>query len=231
MNDPIANEAGIRDWLRRKRAMNTPLCLLGALALVFSGLLVLLLTAYVCFFSFLYGWMGIASAWEIVSGHAQTRWPAKAIGWFTAGFLILSFVGAARSKWWERGDIPKGVWPALRRGEPASPVASLVASAKFCTDLLYTGPRLFGAAWRTFQKAIRLWQLDVEHCARWLWMLLASHQALPCEELVRQLSSLCERSRLEQQLKDIEGVIFLENSVTLSSDLRTELSQHLHASS
>ena len=231
MNDPLVNEARIRDWLRRKRAMNTPLCLLGALALSISGLLVLLITAYVSFFSFLYGWMGIASAWEIVAGHALTRWPAKEIGWATAGFLVLLFVGAARSKWWERGDIPKGVWSIYsNRENSASACASVVGTARIVTDILYSGPRLLISAWRTIEKSLRYWRLDVALCASVLTLVLNAGKAVSRQELMERLPSAFPWPEVEQHLRDIKGVLFLEHGVTLTEDMRLELSQQLHAS-
>lgn len=62
--------ANITDWLQRKRTVEAPMCFLGSVGLVLGGLVVLAITAYVCFFSFLYGWRGIATVWEIVTGHA-----------------------------------------------------------------------------------------------------------------------------------------------------------------
>ena len=155
----------------------------------------------------------------------------KSDWWFTVGFLVLLFVGAARSKWWERGDIPKGVWSIYsNRENPASASATVVGTARIVTDILYSGPRLLISAWRTIEKSLRYWRLDVALCASVLTLVLNAGKAVSRQELMERLPSAFTWPEVEQHLRQIKGVLFLEHGLTLTEDMRLELSQQLHAS-
>ena len=222
-------ESAIKEWLRRRRGVQAPIYLLGALGLLPVGMVVVAFTGYLSFCLFYLGWFGIAAAWELASGHRLPQWPTKGIGIFTAGFMVLLFVSHARSGRWEVGDIPKGAWPGRRRKDDAEAFASLRATAKFVIDLFYTGPRLFSASWGMFRRALRLWKLDVDNCSQLLWLLVTAGRAVTHEELASRLAD-CDLRDLERQLKDIEGVVFLERGWTLTEELRSELAQRACAS-
>ncbi len=212
----------IKIWLQKKRMCEAPACLAGGLASLLAGIIVVALTGYLCFFLFYLGWFGIAAAWDLVSGQQLPRWPSTGIGIFTAVFVVLLFIGNARSRWWDVGDIPRGAWPRRARKDDAEQFASLVASAKFVTDIFFTGPRLITASWRACRKAFRLWNLDLDACSDLLQVLLAAGRAVSREELAGRLAN-CDLPELERQIRNIEGVIFLNDGLTLTGELRSEL--------
>jgi hypothetical protein len=219
----------IKDWLRRKRNLEAPACLFGAVGLLVLGVIVVAVTAYLCFFFFLFGWFGIAAAWELAFGYRLPRWPWKGVGVGTFLFLVLLFIYNARTTWWERGDLPKGNWG---EGEKPSyfvdPFAILRASVKFVLDIFYTGPRLLAASWRTLRKAWRLWKMDLENCSQVLAALFVAGRVVSRHQLSTLLSS-CSLTQLEEQMKDIEGVAFLEDGLSLTGELRSEFIRRAYA--
>ena len=224
MNSPLIN------WLHRKRRLEGPACLLGAIGSAVAGLLVSAATAVFVFVGFVIGWAGGAAGWEIVTGRSVSRFPKIEIACFTGAFLALLFVRMARSKWWERGDIPAGVWSIYSsRENPASASATAVGMARIVTDILSWGPRIVSSSWRTFGKSLRWRRLNIESCAQVLEILAQSDRAVPRQELAGQLSSAVHWPDVEQQLRDIEGVLFLERGLTLNQELRLELNQLTHA--
>jgi len=136
----------------------------------------------------------------------------------------------ARSKWWQRGDIPAGVWSIYSsRENPASASATAVGIARIVTDILSSGPRILISSWRTFGKSLRWRRLNIGPCARVLEILARSYRAVPRQELAGQLSPAVHWPDVERQLRDIEGVLFLERGLTLNQELRLELNQLTHA--
>ena len=223
-------ETRIMDWLHRKRRLRAPAYLLGAIGTLVVGLLISAATAFFSFIAFIIAWAGIAAAWQIVTGRAVPRFPKTGIAWFTAAFLVLLFVSTSRSKWWERGDIPKGVWSIYsNRENPPSASATAIGLGKIATDLLSTGPRLLYSAWLTFGKSLRCWRLKIGPSARVLTVLHNSEKAVPRQLLASQLPPAFHWLTVERQLHEIEGVLFLECGLTLSEELRSELNQITHA--
>ena len=224
MNSSLIN------WLHRKRRLEGAACLLGAMGSAVAGLLVSAATAVFVFVGLAIGWAGVAAGWQIVTGRSLSRFPKLEIACFTAAFLVLLFVRMARTKWWERGDIPAGVWSIYSsRENPASASATAVGMARIVTDILSTGSRILISSWRTFGKSLRWRRLNIERCAEVLEILAQSDKAVPRQELAGQLSSAVHWPDVEQQLRDIEGVLFLERGLTLNQELRLELDQLTHA--
>ena len=224
MNSPVI------DWLHRKRRLEGPACLLGATGSAAAGLLVSAGTAVFVFVGLAIGWVGVAAGWQIITGRSLSRFPKIELACCTAAFLALLFVRMARSKWWERGDIPAGVWSIYSsRENPASPSATAVGMARIVTDILSSGPRILVSSRRTFGKSLRWRRLNVESCAQVLEILAQSDRAVPRQELAGQLSPAVHWPEIEQQLRDIEGVLLLERGLTLNQELRLELNQLTHA--
>ena len=218
------------EWLDRKRRLEAPAYLLGAIGTLVVGLLISAATAVFSFIAFIIAWAGIAAAWQIVTGRAVPRFPRTGIVWFTAAFLVLLFVSTSRSKWWERGDIPKGFWSRYsNRENPPSATATAIGVGRIATDLLSTGPRLLYSAWLTLGKSQRCWRLNIGALARVLAALLNSENAVSRKLLASQLPPAFHWPTVERQIHDIEGVIFLERGLTLSQELRSELNQITHA--
>ncbi len=223
-------ETQLTEWLRRKRRLEGPAYLLGAIGMLFFGLLVFAATALFTFVAFCIGWAGMAAGWQVVTDQSAWSFPKTGIAWLTAAFLALLFVQTARSKWWERGDIPEGVWSIYSsRDNPPSATATAVGIGRVATDILSTGPRLLYSAWLTFGKSRRRWQLNAGPSARVLAVLLNADKSVPRPLLAEQLPPALHWPNVERELHEIEGVLFLERGLTLSQELRSELNQITHA--
>lgn len=99
----------------------------------------------------------------------------------------------------------------------------------FFQRLLYTGPRWFVAGLSMFYKSLTLLQMDIACCAEILLVLFQKGARVSLTELARLVPN-CNSVKIFPQLRDIAGVIFLQNEptgISLTSDLRAELARVL----
>ncbi len=92
------------------------------------------------------------------------------------------------------------------------------ASANMIADILLSGPRLVTGAWTLVRESGRMQQLDADGCSQLLAFLASRPMAVPYEEL--------RKAGWEDwfaQLRNIEGVVFLEKGLSLTAGLREEL--------
>ena len=95
--------------------------------------------------------------------------------------------------------------------------------------MLYTGPQWFASAISMFYKSVTLLQMDIGSCAKILVVLVQKGSRVSFTELA-QLVPECNAVKIFPQLRDIVGVIFLQNEpcgISLTSDVRAELSRIL----
>jgi hypothetical protein len=93
------------------------------------------------------------------------------------------------------------------------------------SDCLLLGPRLLVEAWSMFRKSIRLWHLDYPRCATILEAVGRRGKRVSFVEL-EQLVPDANRFHIFEQLRDIDGVVFLIREpagVSLVEELRTEV--------
>ena len=91
---------------------------------------------------------------------------------------------------------------------------------KIVTDALYFGPRLVMMGCRMIRKAVRLGRLDVSRCATVIKLLNDMGHRLSFQEIVNAVPGL-NPVAVFPQLRDIDGVLFLESEppgLSLSSD-------------
>lgn len=93
------------------------------------------------------------------------------------------------------------------------------------SELFYTGPSLIRFSLLSWRKAFRQLTLDVPRCARILEVVAVRGHRVSFEEL-EQIVPDANRFHVFQQLKDIDGVVFLIRQpagVSLIEDLRRQL--------
>lgn len=220
----------VQRWLRRRARRDAA----GNVAVVFlalaAGAVVLTVTF---FFTYALVWFAFRFAVSSVSEILLNRpvRPSHAmILWICSGILGLLFIGNARTSREDLGTRPRQNYTASPSqlgflGPLGVLLAYPGASSRLIADLLFTGPRCVVAAWRASQKAARLLRLDVESCACVLAVLAERDGHLSREELAEQ-SGARNAGRAFEQLRDIEGVVFLDlglPGLSLTADLRQEL--------
>ena len=229
--------APLEDWIRRrlKRDANTSL-LLSPLAIL-GGILTLVFTFW---FSYAVIWMVLKVLLSVPELLAGAHWKVGHHGrlGLTSAFLVLLFVSYLRSDRWQRQDLsafadgPSPAGQALGRfggGKTALLLAHPGASSRMIVDLLYIGPQLLVTGWNLLRDSGQARAAEIPTAARVLWTLL-NH---PGRVAFGELSSLYEDGDLQgayDSLRRIEGVVFLELGITLSSELRAELSALEYAS-
>ena len=96
-------------------------------------------------------------------------------------------------------------------------------------QLLYTGPQWFVSGISMFYKSVTLVRMDIESCAKILSIVLNKGSRVSFTDLAKLVPE-CNSIKVFPQLRDIAGVIFLQNEpsgISLTSDLRLELSRVL----
>lgn len=219
------NSDAITTWLKRKKTSGaTTRCLLAFVALL-AGLVVLFLTFWLTYAVIWFGMRGISALSQLAfSERLQLPHQWRLI--LSGVFLLLLFVQHFRTNPWHWGDYPDRDYVAApglhaRAGLAGAFGVMLAypgASANMIADILLSGPRLISGTWTLWRESRRLAALDVEGCGQLLNFLASRPTAVPYEEL--------RAAGWEEwfgQLRSIDGVIFLEKGISLSSELRQEL--------
>lgn len=221
------NETAIKLWLQRKKSSGATARCLTAFAALLGGSLIL-------FFTF---WFTYAIIWFCVPGISAVTELAfskklrLAHEWrlISSGvFLLLLFVQHLRTSPWHWGDYAEADYvaaPGLQAvtgvtGSLASILAHPGASANMIADILLSGPRLVTGSWKLWRESRLFGALDEDGCAQLLCFLASLPGAVPYHEL-----RTAGWEKWFGQLRCVEGVIFLEKGITLSSELRQELQQ------
>jgi hypothetical protein len=219
------NEDAITAWLMKRRRTDAVMSFLVGFIAAGLGLLVGFLTFWFGYVLVYVGSRGVSAVAEL----ALNQRLRLAHDWRLAGaalFVLLLFVGHARTSREELGDYPKRAYsvpPVLtfRAGLVGSLLLLLAhpgASSRMLADIFFSGPRLLAGAWGLLANAFRFGALDLRPCAAVLALLSTRGQAASFEEL----ESLGLRAAVEQ-LRGVEGVVFLRKGVTLTSEFRHEL--------
>jgi len=213
----------VAKWKTRSIVSHALLALVGVLA----GMVVLFLTFWFTYAIIWFGCYGVSAASELVSGK-RVRLSHEARLICSGIFLVLLFVQHFRTNPSHWGDYPRRDYAAVP-GLPmhARTTGSLLwmlaypgASANMVADLLLSGPRLVVGSWRLAGEISLIKKIDAASCANLLGFLLQRGRAVPYEEL--------REAGWEpwfEQLRRMEGVIFLEKGLSLSDELRAELSR------
>jgi hypothetical protein len=212
----------LRKWIRTQFRLNV---LGGGLGLV-GGLAILAAT---------WGLIYVVSLFALGPWLGFRHWIHSAAGWVIIPAL---FWGNARTsrEYLSEYSVTVGTTsdtvvnfylPGIGMASNVNPLApgTIHTGVKMITDCLYCGPRVVMSGFKTLRKANRLRHLDVEACGAVIAVLLAAHRKLAFQQIVIQVGSV-DPARVFPQLRDIEGVIFLQAEpagLTLSQELRQEL--------
>lgn len=222
------NVARIEEWLRRRLQRDANVCLLLAPTAILAGLLVLCFT-----FWFTYAVILLTTGIFPLLG---SDWQPSHTGrlWVSAAFVVL----LCWEGWRRRGPQPSGVFDEFAQSEPSAVGTSFArtggdyrialifrhptTSARIIVDLLLIGPRLFFGGGRLLVESGRARAADTLAGARLLWTLLTQPRRVAYDEL-QAIYPRDELIRAFHALRRIQGVVFLEQGVSLTQELRTEL--------
>lgn len=221
------NEAAIQLWLKRKKSSGATARCLTAFAALLGGLFVLFLTFW---FTYAIIWVCVPGV-SAISEIAFSKKLRLAHEWklvLSGVFLLLLFIQHLRTSQWHWGDYAKADYvaaPGLQAatgmaGSFASILAHPGASANMIADILLSGPRLVTGSWQLWRESRRLGAVDEAACAQLIAFLLTRPGAVTYEEL--------REAGWEEwfgQMRNLDGVIFLEKGINLSGELRQELQQ------
>jgi hypothetical protein len=214
------NSDVIEVWLKRKKSFGATSRMLLAVVALLAGLVVLFLTFWFTYAIVWFGFRGVSAVSSLAFNqklHLAHEWRLVASG----VFLVLLFIQHLRTSPWHWGDYPQRDDYSFMAGHALGPWALLRypgASANMIADILLSGPRLLTGTWTLLQESKRLKQLDVDGCSQLITFLASRPLAVPYEEL--------REAGWEDwfgQLRNIEGVVFLEKGLNLSAELRKEL--------
>jgi hypothetical protein len=211
----VAKET-LEAWLNRKKFRHGVIYrLLAALALL-ASLLILFLTF----------WFTYAVVWIIGNGVSalNREWePPHVLRLVcSAVFMVLLFIQHLKTNPWHWGTYPKADYThALKYTHRLGAVTMLLypsASANIIADILMTGPRLFFAAFNLWNQGMALRRMDTSSTAQLVAFLLTRDRSVPYEEF-----SAAGWDNCLEQLRIIDGVMFLEKGVKVSEEFRSEL--------
>jgi len=224
--------ARIEGWLRRRLQRDANVCLLLAPLAILGGLLVLFLTFWFSYAVILMVAEVFLAIPELLFG---TQWKLRHTGrlWLSAGFLVLLCWEGWRRRGHHSGvfdefsqDDPSSVGMSFARLGGASRASLLLlhpsTSARIIVDLLLIGPRLFFGGGRLLAESGRARAADTRAGTRVLWTLLTQPRKVAYDEL-QAIYPRDELIRAFHALRRIQGVVFLEQGVSLTQELRTEL--------
>jgi hypothetical protein len=214
------NSDAIKVWLKRKKSSGAASRVLLAVVALLAGLVVLFLTFWFTYAITWFGFQGVSAVSSLIFG--KKLYLAHEWRLVTSGvFLALLFVQHLRTSPWHWGDYPARDDYSIMAGHVLGPWALLRypgASANMIADLLLSGPRLVTGTWTLIQESNRLKHLDVDGCSQLIAFLASRPIAVPYVEL-REAGW----QDWFAQLRNIEGVVFLEKGLNLTAELRKEL--------
>ncbi len=219
------NSETIKSWLKRKKSSGATSRILLSLVALLAGIVVLFLTFWFTYAIIWFGMRGISAFTELAFSKRLSLthdWRLIASGVFI-GLLFLQHFRTSPAHW---GSYPRRDYvaaPALQYhagvlGSLGFMLAYPGASANMIADILLSGPRLVTGAWTLVRESRRMQQLDADGCCQLLAFLASRPVAVSYEEL--------REAGWEDwfaQLRNIEGVVFLEKGLSLTAELRKEL--------
>jgi len=213
------NKDAVQHWLKRKKATDAVRNSLLALAALVAGLVVLFATFWLAYAAIWVGWQGIAAITELLfSRRFSFPHGGRLVG--SGVFTVLLFLQYFRTDPWHWGEYPKRKYPG-----PVGLVLGLGAllvypgaASNMTADILLNGPRLIAGAAALGRQAGAWLRMDAVNCAVLLAFLARSSHAVTYDVL--RAGGWADWM---DQLRHLDRVVFLEQGLTLSSDLKQEL--------
>lgn len=220
-----ANPTPLHAWLRRRILLQCVGRLAMALGMLALGVVVLYLTYW-----FVYG------IWYFA--FVRLGAPAHVAPFVSAGFLVLLFIGNARTdrQYLEELSVTTGTFsnevvtfylPGIGMASNINPIApdSMHTSVKIITTLLFSGPRAIVAAYRCLRMALRLMRIKTEPVSAVIDFLYTRSSRVDFQTIVANVSDLNPVETFPQ-VTQIEGILLLRSEpagLTISSELREEI--------
>jgi hypothetical protein len=220
----------MQHWLMKKLRRHIFGCWLGAALALVAGAVVLFITFWLAYCILSVAALGISALTEICFNHKFQlghTWRLTLVGLF----LVALFVEWLRRSPWDLGDYdmptsrtpPRGViWVGGTFGAFGALLANPQASATFITELLYSGPRLVLAVPSLVREACRSTRRNLPLCARILALLVSQGRAVSYQDLTESYPGM-DGARLRNDLGWIPDLVFLENSLSMTDEMRKEL--------
>lgn len=216
------NSNAIEIWLRHKRSSGSISRSLLALVALLAGVGVLFLTFWFTYAIIWVGFQGVTALADLTVGkrlHLTHEWRLAGSGIFVA----LLFLQHVRTSPWHWGDYPRENFDrAFGLNASLGAIPALLScpgtSANMIADILLSGPRLLTGAGTFIRESSRLRHMDVAGCSQLLAFLARRPMVVPYQEL--------REAGWEAwfgQLRNIEGVVFLEQGLNLTAELRRDL--------
>ncbi len=215
-------------WLRTSVRKQIPLNAAGGLAMLLGGIAILVAT-----WAFVY----MVSLFALGPWLGYHHWAHSVVGLLLIPALFWGNARTSREYLSEysvtTGTASDAVVSFFLPGAGMVSNVNLLApdtihtGAKMITDILYSGPRVVTAAFRTFGKCFRLRRIDLTGCGAVLGALFAARRKMSFQEIVNVVPGL-NPILVFPQMHEIDGVIFLAADppgLTLSQELREEISR------
>jgi hypothetical protein len=222
----------IEDLLKKKMTLHRVGCWVGSVLAFLVGALVLFLTFWFAYLVLFLGQWGISAFTDLCFNrkfHISHAWRLILCGLFLA-VLFIEWLRRRHTELGNYGRInsPPGAQALVFHDGALGAFAALLAnpqtSATIIAEILYTGPRLIIGAGSLMREANRSRHFDLPGCAQILQCMLAKPGALTYEELNTTKSDF-EQTKLQTNLAQIPGIVFLEKGLGLTEELRRELSE------
>ncbi len=226
------NSDALKTWVCRQKSAGFWQHAGLSIAAFLAGIIVLFLTFWLAYAVVWIGGNGLSALSDLILSRKLRMGHELRLGCASV-FVCLLFIQYFRTDPWHWGEYPEHNNPSVS-GMPAEfglsgALAALVmnpaASANMIADILLSGPRLTVGAFKLFAQARQLRRLDESGCAQLLEVLLQNPSPLTYEDL-----SAAGWNPWLPQIRGLEGVRFLQKGITLSSELRAELTAALAAS-
>jgi hypothetical protein len=220
----------MQHWLEKKLRWHIFGCWAGAALALAASMIVLFITFWLAYFILSVAAAGISALTEVCFNHKFQlihTWRLVLSGLFPAAL----FVEWLRRSPWELGDYdmptsrtpPRGlIWVGGAFGAFGALLANSQASATIITELLYSGPRLVLAVPPLVREACRSTCRNLPLCARVLALLVSQGKAVSYQDLTESYPEM-DGARLRTDLGWIPDLVFLENSLSMTDELREEL--------
>lgn len=164
--------------------------------------------------------------------------PAHLAPYVSAGFLVLLFIGNARTdrQYLDDLSVTTGTFsnevvtfylPGVGMASNINPIApdSMHSSVKVITTLLFCGPRALVAAYRSLRTVLRLSHIDTGPVSAVIDFLYTRPGRVDFRTIAANVTNL-NPVKTFPQVTQIEGVLLLRSEpagLTISSELREEL--------
>jgi hypothetical protein len=225
----------IADWLRRRNRTAANYYLLGAAAMLLLGLVALAITWWVVY---LVVWVGFG--WLVELAHTGRTIVACVV--VVLLFPLNAFTDRRELEQFSfttgtaHGQPVSFYIPTVGMGSTINPLApdSFLSFTRALATLLLIGPRLVTAAFQMAVLAMRLRVMDWHGVAEVLAFLASRDNRAPFKSIVRTIPPEHDVQTVLNQLREVDGVMYLLHSeptgVSLSTELRGELRQLLKSS-